>query len=104
MSDSVREVVAAASREKRARVPITDPVEKRVEMINGMFDLPAETLLTMREIRSASDEFARRIQAAVSKVPHDTGRVIATIDLIQQLKNTACDAVILPHASKEVPM
>lgn len=79
---------------------ITDPVTKRVEMINGRFDLPQETIQAMNDIRQAVDQCARSIQTATSKVETDTGRLIATMDLLQQAKNVACDSIILPHATK----
>ena len=87
---------------KRAMVPITDPVEKRVAMINGRFDLPDNTLTVMNNIRIECDSLARNLAIEVKSVEHDTGRLVATIDLLQQLKHVACDAVILPHATKEV--
>lgn len=31
-------------------------------------------------------------------VRYDVGRIIATMDLLQQAKNVACDAVVLPLA------
>lgn len=75
-----------------------DPVQRRVEMINGRFDLPAETVKAMEQIRVATEVCARAIQSATADVQVDTGRLIATMDMLQQAKNVACDAVILPHA------
>ncbi len=92
------------SENKKQRVAITNPVEKRVAMVNGMFNLPDDTLQAMRDIRTASDAYARALHEVFSRegVEADTGRSIATMDAIQASKNMACDAVILPHASKEV--
>jgi hypothetical protein len=87
---------------KRVLVPVTDPVDKRVLMINGRFNLPDKTLAVMNNIRIECDSLARNLAIEVKSVEHDTGRLIATIDLLQQLKNVACDAVILPHATMEV--
>ena len=80
--------------------PIEDPVEKRVAMINGYFDLPTDTVDGMKEIRLAVADCAHRLEAVFKRCKVDTGRAIATIDLLQQTKNVACDALILPHASK----
>lgn len=54
-----------------------DPVTKRVEMINGHFDLPEDTVLAMMKVREAVETCARSIQASTK----------------------ICDAVILPHAT-----
>jgi hypothetical protein len=79
-----------------------DPLEARVEMINGRFDLPKETLEAMDQIRKATETASREIHRAATLVPkYDKGRLIATMDLLQQAKNTACDALILPHAVKK---
>lgn len=80
--------------------PITDPVAKRVAMINGRFDLPPATLEAMATMRAAFDACARAVEQTATGVERDTGRLIATMDLLQQAKNVACDAVILPHARK----
>jgi hypothetical protein len=82
--------------------PITDPVAQRVALIKGNFDLPPATLDAMREVRAAVQECALRVQAAVEAQPkYDKGRLIASIDQLQHTKNTLCDALILPHASKK---
>ncbi len=83
------------------RVAITDPVEARVAMINDFFDLPEETEQAMGEVRRAAEVFAKALESIYKKNKHDKGRAIASIDLIQQTKNVACDALILVHAEKE---
>lgn len=75
-----------------------DPIAARVAMINGWFDLPASTVDGMKEIRVAVEECAKKIKDVFEREGKDTGRGIATIDLLQQAKNTACDALILPYA------
>ena len=84
------------------KTPVQDPVEKRIEMINGYFDLPTETVQAMKDVRAASETYARAL-GEIFKRGHalDTGRAIAAIDHIQLTKNVACDALILPHASKK---
>lgn len=69
-------------------------------MINGMFDLPDETTAAMARIRELVAECAMSVAKVVGSVNYDTGRLIATIDMLQAVKNTACDAVILPHGPK----
>jgi len=84
------------------RVAIDDPIEKRAAMVNGMFDLPGETLAAMGEVCQASEVYAKELQTIFKKngLKVDTGRAIAAMDGIQATKNIACDALILPHASK----
>ena len=84
-------------------VPITDPVAKRVAMINGYFDLPDDTIQSMKRVREASVEYAKELQCIFkyAGVNVDTGRAIAAIDHVQQTKNIACDALILPFASEK---
>lgn len=54
----------------------------------------------MKEIREALSECAHKLQEIFKRNKIDTGRAIASIDLLQNAKNTACDALILPHAEK----
>ena len=77
-----------------------DAIEKRVAMINGNFPLPDEVISDMREIRAAVSECADKLQTIFKRRKIDTGRAIATIDLLQSAKNTACDALILPYGEK----
>jgi hypothetical protein len=88
------------SEELRKKVPITDPIEKRVAMINGYFDLPQEQIDGMKEIRSAVAECGAKLEQVFKKTKIDTGRAIASIDELQKAKNIACDALILPFAEK----
>lgn len=82
------------------KTPIVDPIEKRVAMINGHFDLPPEQLEGMKEIRAAAEECAEKFHLVFKKCKFDTGRAIAAIDELQKTKNIACDALILPFAEK----
>lgn len=75
-------------------------VRVRVLMVNGMFDLPEETKHAMGQVRALVAQCAADVAAVCGGVQCDTGRLIATLDLLQQVKNTACDAMILPHAPK----
>lgn len=77
-----------------------DAIEKRVAMINGNFPLPDEVISDMREIRAAVSECAEKLQTIFKRRKIDTGRAIASIDLLQNTKNTACDALILPYGEK----
>ena len=104
-----------ASDSQRKRVRITDPVEARVELINGQFDLPPENVNAMKEVRAAISECAKRIKAAADQLPsagtardgrpslgYDVGRMIAAMDTLQHAKDIACVSFILPYADKEV--
>lgn len=103
------------------RVKITDPIEARVEMIDGMFQLTQPvlgddgktvvqdgTLQKMSKIRAAISQAAREVVKAIRDAENegmpkaDTGRVIAGIDSLQAAKNIFCDALILAHAHKDV--
>jgi hypothetical protein len=75
-------------------------VHARLMMINGMFDLPDETTAAMVRIRELVAECAMSVAKVVGSVNHDTGRLIATIDKLQDVKDVACAAIILPHAPK----
>ncbi len=68
-------------------------------MVNGMFDLPAETISAMREIRAVFETSARALEKiyATPGLRVDKERAKAALDLIQNAKNVSCDAVILPH-------
>jgi hypothetical protein len=92
-----------ALRMSSKRVRIADPVEARVELVNGMFDLPQEAKTAMGAVRLAAEQYARAIKAAADaagKQNYDTGRLIAALDAVQASKDIACVAFILPHASK----
>jgi hypothetical protein len=78
-------------------------LEPRVMMIDGRFDLPEETVNAMNDIRVSVERCAHYLYEVVfcdPAVKLDMGRAIAAIDLLQQVKNVACDAVILPHHHK----
>jgi hypothetical protein len=103
------------------RIKITDPIDARVEMINGNYALTPKltdaegkttksgTLDTMSEIRAVLSEAARDVRNIIQAAEHDgqpkadTGRVIAGLDALQAAKNIFCDALILPHAHKDIP-
>jgi hypothetical protein len=77
-------------------------VHARVSMINGRFDLPERTPPALNLVREAVADAAEKVTSAVEGAEtHDTGRLIAALDLLQQAKNVACDALILPHAPKQ---
>lgn len=96
---------------KKRKVPVAG-LEARVELIDGMFPLPKDaegkppTLDMMSKIRGHISVAAKAIYADLQANPdvkYDMGRMIHAMDLLQQAKDTACVAVLLPHAVKEVP-
>lgn len=87
-------------------------IDARLALINGNFPLPAETVQAMREIRVAISDAAASIDVSIRGkkrsadeavetpariVKYDVGRLIAALDLLQQAKDVACAALILPH-------
>jgi hypothetical protein len=78
-----------------------DPIAARVALVNGNFDLPTETKRAMKRITEIVAEAAAEIEREAKKVKYDTGRLIATMDILQQSKDTACVSVILPHYKPE---
>jgi hypothetical protein len=77
-------------------------LDARVAMFNGMFELPGETKAAMSRIREIVAEAGQKIRDIIANpaVKYDTGRLIATFDLLQHVKNTACDSITLPHYKK----
>ena len=86
--------------EKRKR-KITDPIEARVELINGKFTIPETTTNAMNEVRTILSEAAKRLKTCVEKNPHDKGRLIHTFDLLQNAKDTCCVSLLLPFAEAD---
>jgi hypothetical protein len=89
---------AAATTTPDAR--FLDALGNNMAMINGRFDLPDNASEVMNAIREAVDECSMEIYMAVvasGKVKYDSGAIIHVVQLLQQVKNRACDAVILPH-------
>ena len=83
--------------DKGARVRF-QPLAARVDMLDGNFTLPEGTTDQMRRVRMIMLQAAAELeQVFYDASVYDKGRAIATMDLLQQAKNTACDALILPH-------
>jgi hypothetical protein len=77
-----------------------DPLEARSTLVN-YDEVPIEVRRRKAEITAAAAVFARTvIDIFKASESFDTGRAIAAIDQITQAKNTACDALVLPHVSK----
>lgn len=78
-----------------------EAISARAKLVNGNFNLPNETITAMREVRTACSDLAMRLEAIAksSDVKIDVGRMIAALDTLQQVKDTACVALILPHAN-----
>ena len=77
-------------------------IHARTEMVNGNFPLTDEHKAIMNQIREAASQFSKTLReiAFDSKVEIDAGRWINALDSIQNTKNVACDAIILPMAPK----
>ena len=85
-------------------------VANRINMINGWFEMDdghteeearnqaiEKNKARMNAVREAVSDAAHKVADAVEEGKHDMGRLIAAIDTLQQAKNIACDAIILPH-------
>jgi len=75
-------------------------INARVAIINGTFELPPSTPKAMATVREILAKAAEDLKAVIISEKHDIGRVIATMDLLQQAKDTACASLILPHYQK----
>ncbi len=81
------------------QVVVFPAIKARFELLNQRVDLPQHSRDAQDKIRNAAKAYANAILSAIEPgtVMKDTGRIIAALDLIQQSKNCACDALILPH-------
>jgi|WetSurMetagenome_2_1015567.scaffolds.fasta_scaffold00274_7 hypothetical protein len=82
------------------RVPIDDPLERRVAMVSGGYPHPGATLRAMNEVTDVSEQYAQSLRQIFKRNKVDTGRAIAAIDHVQQTKNIAMDALSLPYVTK----
>lgn len=97
-------VAGYSATDKKALNPLAD-VDARINGLDGTFPIPAETKAAWPKIRAAIATAARVIRNEVDKLGHanyNYGRLIHAIDLLQQAKDTAIMATILPHAPKEL--
>jgi hypothetical protein len=85
------------------RVRAEDPVDARVELVLGEFELPAETKIAINAVCHAADAYARALTtvAKIDGVKIDKGRLIAALDAVLHSKEIACAALKLPHATRE---
>lgn len=77
-----------------------DEIAARVNLVNGNFSLPEETIAAMRKIRELIATCSQELAACTSSVPYNEARLLAALDALQAVKNVACDAIILPHHDK----
>jgi hypothetical protein len=79
-----------------------EAIDAKLDMINGRFDLPEETVEAMKLIRESLSEVANKVRDNLDQkgIKYDVGTMIRFVALIQDAKNLACDAIILPHAPK----
>ena len=84
--------------QKNSMVP--PPVQLRVDMINGVYDLTETETEFMRVV---CNELAQAAQNIMSRAPPhcDTGRLIAFSDALLHAKHIAHDAVIIGSESKK---
>ena len=75
-----------------------DAITARCEMFTVRYPSDEAQGKAKDEIREAAQVFAKAIRISLASVPADVGRVVAALDLIQQAKNVAIDAIILKQA------
>jgi hypothetical protein len=73
-----------------------------VDMVDGKFQLPAETIAYMDEVRVICQRAARNLTGEATRgVALDHGQLNAALQLLQQVKNKACDAAIIGAETKK---
>jgi uncharacterized protein YukE len=75
-------------------------IAARVALVNGSFDLPDQTKQAMGRIREAVAACSQQLAQIAATTAFDEARLTAALDMLQAVKNTACDAVLLPYAPK----
>lgn len=87
-------VVRLLTKHQNSTMNNNPAVQVRLDMIDGMFDLRAETTDYMKSVRKSVSDVARSV---VEGAPEDVdvGRIIAALDALQQVKNVLCDAAII---------
>jgi hypothetical protein len=77
-----------------------DALEERVLLIDGQFTHPNADRL--KELRAVFAKCAQDVARICKGDPNvNVGRVIAAVDLLQQAKDTACCALLLPYAKTD---
>lgn len=69
-------------------------VQVRADMINGQFEVSAETSEYMTLVRKTLADAASILKNA-APAHTDVGRLIAALDSLQHTKNLFCDAVLI---------
>jgi hypothetical protein len=73
-----------------------------VDMVNGNFDLPPETRQYMKDATLICARAAACLVGDASRgVTLDGGQLNAALQLLQQVKNKACDAAIIGAETKK---
>lgn len=86
---------------KRKRV---DPVDIRVAAMNTKLRMPMSVDVSLGKIRALIQECAKQVADTVRDSDNgdfDMGRLIHTMDLMQQAKDTASMSLILPLIAKD---
>lgn len=76
-------------------------IQDRLHLINGNLHLNQEQIQGMKEIRAIISDAAYKMHAVIEKLPHDTGRLIASIDALQSVKDVACSSILLAPGLRE---
>jgi hypothetical protein len=83
--------------------PVRNPaVAARVDLVKAGVPLPDATVEAVKRICAITGQAAEELTATIEGTKaYDIGRLIAALDQLQQAKNTACDAINLPHHLKK---
>lgn len=86
--------------------PRNDPVEVRIAAMNTKMDLELNVTTSLAIIRNLIQECAAQVAETVRNEAnggYDMGRLIHAMDLLQQAKDTASMALILPRVAEQRP-
>jgi hypothetical protein len=83
------------------RVAQEDPIEARVSLIQGIYSEPLDTSHAITDVHMAAIRYAKDLQQIFKRGKVDTGRAIASLDLVRQSYSTATDALLLPYVTKK---
>lgn len=73
-----------------------NPIDARVALISNQLQLQHVSTFFSAEVQAAIEECAKKLQIIFKRDHVDTGRAIAALDLLQQTKHVAIDALKLP--------
>lgn len=95
-SQSQAEAVSQRTRAKQRHAAVA----ANFDLIDGNFPVPDETKVVMDKARTIISDAGKKVEKLAYTVAHDTGRLIATAQILEQAKDVYCHGLILPHHPK----